>query len=66
MSENIAKFQENMTNFTNENSVKEYETDKKLTEFVNNYPEKFNPKVMFKKEEEGVYLFGTKKVALKV
>ena len=43
----MAKFKENMANYTNENSVKEYETDNKLTEFVNNYPEKFNPKVMF-------------------
>ena len=40
--------------------------DKKLAEFINNYPERAKLKIMFMRESEGVYQFGTKRVAVKV
>jgi CYTH domain-containing protein len=40
--------------------------DKKLAEYINNYPERNKLKIMFMRESEGVYSFGTKKVAVKV
>jgi hypothetical protein len=46
--------------------VKEDSTDKKLAEFINNYPERSKLKIMFMRESEGVYQFGTKKVSVKV
>ena len=46
--------------------VKEDFTDKKLAEFINNYPERSKLKIMFMRESEGVYQFGTKRVAVKV
>ena len=46
--------------------VKEDSTDKKLAEFINNYPERSKLKIMFMRETEGVYQFGTKRVAVKV
>lgn len=46
--------------------VKEDQTDKKLAEFINNYPERSKLKIMFMRESEGVYQFGTKRVAVKV
>lgn len=46
--------------------VKEDGTDKKLAEFINNYPERSKLKIMFMRESEGVYQFGTKRVAVKV
>jgi CYTH domain-containing protein len=46
--------------------VKEDSTDKKLAEFINNYPERSKLKIMFMRESDGVYQFGTKRVAVKV
>ena len=46
--------------------VKEDMVDKKLAEFINNYPERSKLKIMFMRESEGVYQFGTKRVAVKV
>lgn len=46
--------------------VKEDAVDKKLAEFINNYPDRSKLKIMFMRESEGVYFFGSKKVAVKV
>jgi len=46
--------------------VKDDTTDKKLAEFINNYPERSKLKIMFMRESDGVYQFGTKRVAVKV
>ena len=46
--------------------VKEDSIDKKLAEYINNYPERQKLKIMFMRESEGVYQFGTKRVAAKV
>ena len=40
--------------------------DLKLAEFINNYPERAKLKIMFMRESDGVYQFGSKKVAVKV
>ena len=41
-------------------------TDKKLAEYINNYPDRQKLKIMFMRESEGVYQFGSKRVAVKV
>jgi DNA repair exonuclease SbcCD ATPase subunit len=46
--------------------VKEDVVDKKLAEFINNDPERSKLKIMFMRESDGVYQFGTKRVAVKV
>ena len=46
--------------------VKDDLIDKRLAEFINNYPERSKLKIMFMRESEGVYQFGTKRVAVKV
>ena len=46
--------------------VKEDAIDKRLAEYINNYPERSKLKIMFMRETEGVYQFGTKRVAVKV
>ena len=46
--------------------VKEDSIDKRLAEFINNYPDRAKLKIMFMRESEGVYQFGTKRVAVKV
>ena len=46
--------------------IKDDSVDKKLAEFINNYPERSKLKIMFMRESEGVYQFGTKRVAVKV
>ena len=46
--------------------MKEDAVDKKLAEFINNYPERAKLKIMFMRETEGVYQFGTKRIAIKV
>ena len=46
--------------------VKDDAIDKKLAEFINNYPERQKLKIMFMRESEGVYQFGTKRVAVRV
>lgn len=46
--------------------IKGDEIDKKLAEYVNNYPDRQKLKIMFMRESEGVYQFGTKRVGVKV
>ena len=46
--------------------VKDDPIDKKLADFLNNFPDRQRLKVMFLRESEGVYLFGTKRVFVKV
>ena len=46
--------------------AKDDPTDQKLAEYINNYPERSKLKIMFMRESDGVYQFGTKKVAVKV
>ena len=40
--------------------------DKKLADYINNYPDRTRLKVMFLRESEGVYEFGSRKIAIKV
>lgn len=40
--------------------------DKKLAEYINNYPERAKLKIMFMRESEGIYQFGTKKIYVRV
>ena len=42
--------------------IKEDPVDRKLAEFINNYPERSKLKIMFMRESDGVYQFGTKRV----
>ena len=46
--------------------VKDDPVDRKLAEYINNYPERNKLKIMFMRESEGVYQFGTKRCAVKV
>jgi hypothetical protein len=46
--------------------VKGDDVDRKLAEYINNYPERSKLKIMFMRESEGVYKFGSKRVAAKV
>ncbi len=46
--------------------VKDDPVDKKLAEFINNYPERSKLKIMFMRESEGVYQFGTRRVYVRV
>ena len=46
--------------------VKNDNVDRKLAEYINNYPERNKLKIMFMREQEGVYQFGTKKVYVRV
>ena len=46
--------------------MKDDSVDRKLAEFINNYPERSKLKIMFMRETEGVYQFGSKRVAVKV
>ena len=38
--------------------------DKKLAEFINNYPNKDKVKILFQREKEGVYMFGSMRVLI--
>jgi hypothetical protein len=40
--------------------------DKRLAEYINNYPERQKLKIMFMRESEGIYQFGTKRIYVKV
>ena len=40
--------------------------DKKIAEYINNYPDRQKLKIMFMRESEGVYQFGTKRIGVKV
>ena len=46
--------------------VREDTVDKRLADYINNYPERSKLKIMFMRESEGVYQFGTKRVSVKV
>ena len=46
--------------------VKNDMTDKRLAEYINNYPERAKLRIMFMRESEGIYQFGTKKVYVRV
>jgi len=46
--------------------VKDDVTDKQLAEYINNYPERSKLKIMFSRESEGVYEFGTRRVYVRV
>lgn len=46
--------------------VKNDQIDKRLAEYINNYPDRQKLKIMFMRESEGVYQFGTKRVAVRV
>ena len=46
--------------------VKDDVIDRKLAEYINNYPERSKLKIMFMRESEGVYQFGTKRVCVRV
>ena len=46
--------------------MKDDHIDKKIAEFINNYPERQKLKIMFMRESEGVYMFGTKRVGVRV
>ena len=40
--------------------------DKKLAEYINTYPDRQKLKIMFLRESEGVYEFGSKRITVKV
>lgn len=40
--------------------------DLKLADFINNYPDRNRLKIMFLRDSEGVYSFGSKKVHIKI
>lgn len=46
--------------------VKNDQIDKRIAEYINNYPDRQKLKIMFMRESEGVYQFGSKRVAVKV
>ena len=46
--------------------VKTDPIDTKLAEYINNYPDRKKLKIMFMRESEGVYEFGSRKVMVKV
>jgi len=45
--------------------VKDDSTDHRLAEYINNYPDRSKLKIMFMREAEGVYQFGSKRVYVK-
>ena len=46
--------------------VKNDAVDTKLAEYINQYPDKSKLKIMFMRESEGVYQFGSRRVSVKV
>jgi hypothetical protein len=46
--------------------VKNDSVDKRIAEYINNYPDRQKLKIMFMRESEGVYQFGSKRVHVKV
>ena len=46
--------------------VKNDLTDKAMGEYINNYPDRKKIKIMFMRESEGIYQFGSRKVAIRV
>lgn len=46
--------------------VKGDHIDMRLADFINNYPDRQRLRIMFYRESEGVYQFGTKRVNIRV
>ena len=46
--------------------VKGDPVDRKIAEFINNYPDRNRLKIMFMRETEGVYEFGTKRINVRI
>jgi len=46
--------------------VKDDRIDKKIAEYINNYPDRQKLKILFMRESEGVYQFGSKRVMVKI
>ncbi len=46
--------------------VRDDAIDRRLAEYINNYPERSKLKIMFMRESEGVYQFGSKRVCVRV
>ena len=46
--------------------AKDCPVDMKLAEYINNYPDRQKLKIMFMRESAGVYVFGSKRVMVKV
>jgi len=46
--------------------VRDDQIDRRLAEYINNYPDRQKLKIMFMRESEGVYEFGSKRVYVKV
>ena len=46
--------------------VKNDAIDKKLAEYINNYPDRKKLKIMFMRESSGVYEFGSKRIRVEV
>lgn len=46
--------------------VRDDVVDRRLGEFINNYPDRQRLRIMFYRESEGVYQFGTKRVNIRV
>ena len=46
--------------------VKDDPIDMKMAEFINNYPDRNKLKIMFMREAEGVYEFGSKRINVRV
>ena len=46
--------------------VKDDPVDEKIAEFINNYPDRNKLKIMFMRESEGVYEFGSKRVNVRI
>ena len=46
--------------------IREDAVDMKLAEYINNYPDRHRLKIMFMRESEGTYSFGTKRVNVRV
>jgi hypothetical protein len=40
--------------------------DMRLADFINNHPDRQRFRIMFQRESEGVYVFGTKRVNIRV
>jgi len=46
--------------------VRDDQIDKRLAEYINNFPDRQKLKIMFMRESEGVYQFGSKRVYVRV
>ena len=46
--------------------IKEDVVDCRIADYVNNYPDRNKLKIMFVRESQGIYEFGTKRIEIKV